>query len=117
LSQLKGSLLQWKGSIGLIWVKESIVVGPFFPQLDWDMLTDIVLEVLATHENYRSLGLGSKLLKRGGAMADEAGLVTYLDASKLAVPLYERFGYVEQKYMDEKSISTPMIRPAERKAD
>lgn len=79
------------------------------------MLTMLVLEVIATHENYRKLGLASKLLTRGGEMADEAGLETYLDGGKLARPLYERFGYEEQKYWDEKAVSAPMVRPAKRK--
>lgn len=47
-------------------------------------------------------------------MADEEGLETYLDAAKLAQPLYERFGFVEEKYRDEKAASAPMVRPAKK---
>lgn len=46
-------------------------------------------------------------------MADEEGMDTYLDAAKLAKPLYERFGFVEGKW-DEKAVSAPMLRPAKK---
>lgn len=63
------------------------------------------------------MGLGSKLLQRGAEIADEAGLETYLDASKMGQSLYEKFGFVAQKQKDEKAVSTPMVRPAKEKED
>ncbi|KAE8453337.1 hypothetical protein EG329_011405 [Mollisiaceae sp. DMI_Dod_QoI] len=72
------------------------------------------LEVLGTHDKYRGLGLASRLLERGCKMADEDGIETYLDAGKLAQPLYERFGFVEQKHRDEKAGSAPMLRAVKK---
>ncbi|KAF8858055.1 acyl-CoA N-acyltransferase [Acephala macrosclerotiorum] len=74
------------------------------------------LEVLATHENYRGLGLGAKLIEWGCKKADEDGLEMYLDAGEKARPLYERWGYVVQPHTDGKASSAPMRREARKEA-
>lgn len=61
-----------QGSIELPCRRESIIVS-FLAFSLGNILIIIVLEVLATLENYRNLGLASKLLKRGGEMRIRRG--------------------------------------------
>ena len=75
----------------------------------------LVLEVLATHSDFRKRGLASKLLEWGCAAADSEGLESYLDASVFGKPLYEKFGYVYQvEKKDSVAPSVPMLRPAKK---
>jgi predicted GNAT family N-acyltransferase len=70
---------------------------------------------LATDKEYRKQGHGSKILEWGSAEADSEGLELYLDAGKLAQPLYEKFGFVAQvDVKDPKAVSMPMLRAAKR---
>jgi len=75
----------------------------------------LVLEVLATHSDYRKRGLASKLLEWGCAAADGEELESYLDASKFGKPLYEKFGYVHQpEKKDSVAPPEPMLRPPKK---
>ncbi|CZR52367.1 uncharacterized protein PAC_02244 [Phialocephala subalpina] len=79
------------------------------------LTTKKVLEVLATHESYRGLGLGAQLIEYGCKKADEDGLEMYLDAAEKARPLYGRWGYIVQEHRDAKAVSSPMRREAKVK--
>jgi GNAT superfamily N-acetyltransferase len=67
---------------------------------------------LATDPEYHKRGLGSRLLEEVCAKADNEGLELYLDGAKLAKPLYERFGFVEQPDKQEPKAAAPMLRAA-----
>ncbi|EPE25504.1 Acyl-CoA N-acyltransferases (Nat) [Glarea lozoyensis ATCC 20868] len=70
------------------------------------------LEILATHPDFRQMGVGSRLLEWGVKKADEEGLDIYLDGSKMGAALYEKFGWVaKREFMDPDAVSTPMLRP------
>jgi ribosomal protein S18 acetylase RimI-like enzyme len=74
-----------------------------------------VLEVLATHEDYRKHGFGSRLLQWGSDEADKHALESYLDAASAAKGLYEKFGFVEQaEKRDSAAFATPLLRPAKK---
>jgi GNAT superfamily N-acetyltransferase len=68
------------------------------------------LEVLVTHEDYRGLGLGSRLVKWGTEQADKEGVECYLDGGAKAQPLYEKFGFEVVDCMEEGVLSKPMRR-------
>ncbi|EAW20217.1 GNAT family N-acetyltransferase [Aspergillus fischeri NRRL 181] len=51
------------------------------------------LEMLGTRPEYAGQGLASRLLRWGLERADEVGLETYLSASPVGRPLYEKFGF------------------------
>jgi len=67
--------------------------------------------VLATHDEYRKRGLASQLLKWGSENAEAKGVECYLDSAAEAKSLYEKHGYVQQVYQDEKALAVPMLRP------
>lgn len=81
------------------------------------LLTHPVLESIAISESLRGKGLAAKMLELGKEMADALDYPSYLDATKLAVTLYERAGYVVQD-TGLPSRSVPMRRPrkSEREA-
>ncbi len=56
----------------------------------------LVLEVLATHPSYQGRDLGSMLLKAGCEGANGEGMKIYLEGTSKVLPLFERFGFVEQ---------------------
>jgi GNAT superfamily N-acetyltransferase len=75
----------------------------------------IVLEVLATHEDYRKRGFGSRLVEWGCDEADRHALESYLDAAPSAKAIYEKFGFVEQaEQRDSKALGAPLLRPARK---
>jgi predicted GNAT family N-acyltransferase len=76
---------------------------------------EAVLEVLATNTEFQKKGLGSRLLTNICEKADSEGLELYLDASKAAQPLYEKFGFVEQTDKREPKASAPMLRLVKKK--
>ncbi|KAK5994268.1 hypothetical protein PT974_04740 [Cladobotryum mycophilum] len=51
------------------------------------------LEMLAVKKQFQGKGAASLMLKYGVAKADEDGVESYLDASPLAKPIYERYGF------------------------
>jgi GNAT superfamily N-acetyltransferase len=51
------------------------------------------LDTLVTHKDHHRRGAGSLLGRWGLDKADEAGLETYLEASSMGRPLYERWGF------------------------
>ncbi|KAL6231023.1 hypothetical protein BDW75DRAFT_233935 [Aspergillus navahoensis] len=51
------------------------------------------LHIAFTHPSYRRQGLGNMFMEWGLRIADERGLESWLDATELGVPLYERFGF------------------------
>ena len=53
----------------------------------------IDLDMLGTHPDFNGRGIGSKLLKWGLEKADQDNLETYLSASPLGRPLYEKNGF------------------------
>ncbi|OCK80868.1 acyl-CoA N-acyltransferase [Lepidopterella palustris CBS 459.81] len=60
------------------------------------------MHVLATHPDHHRRGAGAMLLKWGLDQADKAGLPSYLEASDMGRPLYERLGYrpVKETFFD-----------------
>ncbi|KAF2704565.1 hypothetical protein K504DRAFT_461327 [Pleomassaria siparia CBS 279.74] len=52
-----------------------------------------MLNSFATHPDHHRKGAGTMLLKWGLNKADEEGLVTYLDTTTLARPIYEKHGF------------------------
>lgn len=52
-----------------------------------------MLNSLATHPDHQGRGAGKLLLDWGVKKADDEGLITYLDASQVARPIYERRGF------------------------
>lgn len=72
----------------------------------------LVLEVLATHDDYRKRGLASRLLDWGSENADRNGWECYLDAGAGAQSLYQKHGYVPHpEIRDAKAPAEPMVRP------
>ncbi|KAI0544476.1 hypothetical protein F4679DRAFT_564708 [Xylaria curta] len=53
----------------------------------------LVLTHLCTRHNYHGRGIGSALLRPVLDLADKEGLWAYLEATRMAVPAYERLGY------------------------
>jgi len=62
-----------------------------------DVSWTTVLYTLVAHPSAQRRGAGSALLKWGCAKADALGIETYLEASPMGVPLYERFGFKKVK--------------------
>lgn len=114
---------RWRGSIGLLWGRGRIIVGLFLflpfhkPFQERKELIEAVLEVLATVTEYQKKGLGSRLLEEVCAKADKEGLELYLDAGKAAMPLYEKFGFVEQVEKQDPKASVPMLRGARKEGE
>lgn len=52
-----------------------------------------MLSSLATHPDHQSRGAGKMLLDWGVKKADDEQLVTYLDATQVAKPIYEKRGF------------------------
>lgn len=52
-----------------------------------------MLNSLATHPDHQGRGAGKMLLDWGLKKAEKEGLVTYLDATQIARPIYERRGF------------------------
>ncbi|KAF2797597.1 hypothetical protein K505DRAFT_322482 [Melanomma pulvis-pyrius CBS 109.77] len=52
-----------------------------------------MLNSFATHPDHHRKGAGTMLLNWGLKKADEEGLVTYLDTTTLARPIYEKHGF------------------------
>ena len=52
-----------------------------------------MLNSLATHPGHQGRGAGKLLLDWGMKKADDEGLVTYLDATQVARPIYEKRGF------------------------
>lgn len=78
------------------------------------------LHLLITHPAHRRRGAGSMLIDWGLKQADVAGLPTYLEASPMGLPLYERWGFEPRKKtvfeLDRYGgkgveVNTAMIRP------
>ncbi|KAF9695748.1 hypothetical protein EKO04_005942 [Ascochyta lentis] len=55
--------------------------------------TFFMLNSLATHPDHQGRGAGNLLLNWGTEKADDEGLVTYLDATQIARPIYEKKGF------------------------
>jgi GNAT superfamily N-acetyltransferase len=70
--------------------------------------------MLGTRPEYAGRGLASRLLRWGLERADEVGLETYLSASPLGRPLYEKFGFrlVEEREVAGGYVQGYMLRPA-----
>ncbi|TRX87879.1 hypothetical protein FHL15_011218 [Xylaria flabelliformis] len=73
----------------------------------------LVLTHLCTRHNYHGRGIGSALLRSVLDLADKEGLWAYLEATRLAVPAYERLGYkiVDKLEFDrtEAGFDTPSV--------
>jgi GNAT superfamily N-acetyltransferase len=59
-----------------------------------------MLSSLATHPDYQGRGAGKLLLDWGVKKADVEGLVTYLDATQIAKPIYEKRGFEVRRAVD-----------------
>jgi GNAT superfamily N-acetyltransferase len=59
-----------------------------------------MLNSLATHPGHQRRGAGRLLLDWGLKKADEEGLVTYLDATRVAKPIYEKGGFEVRKAVE-----------------
>jgi len=93
---------------------------PFHPYIFSVDTTVSVLHLLITHPAHRRRGAGSMLIDWGLKQADVAGLPTYLEASPMGLPLYERWGFEPRKKtvfeLDRYGgkgveVNTAMIRP------
>lgn len=58
-----------------------------------------VLDTLVTHPEHHRRGAGGMLLKWGCEKADEAKMETYLEASEMGAPLYERYGFEPKEHI------------------
>lgn len=52
-----------------------------------------VLNILFMHPNHRSKGVASLVMKWGLESADRLGLETFIDATNMGKPMYEKFGF------------------------
>ncbi|KAF2815948.1 acyl-CoA N-acyltransferase [Mytilinidion resinicola] len=52
-----------------------------------------MLDALSTHPAHHRRGAGAMLIRWGLVRADEEGVETYLEASAMGQPLYERYGF------------------------
>lgn len=59
-----------------------------------------MLNSLATHPDHQGRGAGSLLLDWGLRKADNEGFVTYLDATQVARPIYEKRGFEIKKAVE-----------------
>lgn len=59
-----------------------------------------MLNSLATHPDHQGRGAGNLLLDWGVKKADNEGLVTYLDATQIAKPIYEKRGFEVKRAID-----------------
>lgn len=59
-----------------------------------------MLNSLATHPDHHRRGAGKLLLDWGIQKADGEGLITYLDATQLARPIYEKRGFEVKKIIE-----------------
>ncbi|KAI0449187.1 acyl-CoA N-acyltransferase [Xylaria acuta] len=73
----------------------------------------LVLTHLCTRHSYHGRGIGSALLRGVLDLADEEGLLAYLEATLLATPVYQRLGYkiVDTLEFDrtDAGLGTPVI--------
>ncbi|KAK5173457.1 uncharacterized protein LTR77_002138 [Saxophila tyrrhenica] len=74
LEEFRGNIMDYK--------KEILGTQPY-----------VLLSILAVVPEYQRKGVGSILLDWGSKQADELGLHSYLEASPMGRPLYERKGY------------------------
>ncbi|KEQ87903.1 acyl-CoA N-acyltransferase [Aureobasidium pullulans EXF-150] len=80
------------------------------------------MELLMTAEGHKGRGAGSLILKHGIALADEAQVECYIDASPAGRRLYERHGFVFSKqeklpmdYQYNFGIRMPQVQGREKK--
>lgn len=59
-----------------------------------------MLNSLATHPDHQGRGAGKMLLDWGVKKADDEGLITYLDSSQVARPIYESRGFEVKKAIE-----------------
>lgn len=59
-----------------------------------------MLNSLATHPDHQGRGAGKLLLDWGVKKADDEGLVTYLDATRVARPIYEKRGFEVKRVIE-----------------
>lgn len=52
-----------------------------------------VLNILFTHPEHRGKGVASLVMEWGLERADELGLETYIEATDVGKPVYEKFGF------------------------
>ena len=56
---------------------------------------DLALDALVTLPGHQRRGAGTMLLQWGCSIADDLGLITYLEATAVGRPLYEKVGFEE----------------------
>ncbi|KNG90543.1 hypothetical protein ANOM_001504 [Aspergillus nomiae NRRL 13137] len=54
------------------------------------------LDMLCTHTDYQKMGAARMLIGWGCQMADQEGVLAYLDASTQGRPIYEKFGFEDR---------------------
>jgi GNAT superfamily N-acetyltransferase len=66
------------------------------------MLTELVLDLLATLPAHQGRGIGSAILKWGTSKADAWGRRLYLEATVEGLPVYVKYGWrpVEEMILD-----------------
>jgi len=52
-----------------------------------------VLQVMATHPSFQGKGAGSALLRHVTKIADEEGMLSYVDSSPQSMRVYDKFGW------------------------
>ncbi|KAI8826702.1 acyl-CoA N-acyltransferase [Fimicolochytrium jonesii] len=68
------------------------------------------LKLICTHPKHQGLGAASPIIRWGLKQADEQGLPAYLEASPMAQPIYEKFGFrvVGQAVVND-AVSVPVM--------
>lgn len=61
-----------------------------------ELMQGLDLDLIITHPDYRRQGAASLLVQWGCDLADQKGVVAYLDAYEPAAPLYYKHGFQDQ---------------------
>jgi predicted N-acetyltransferase YhbS len=84
-------------------------------------LIAIVLELIATIEEYKGRGAGSLMMRYGCDMADKDELETYVDASEEGYPMYLKYGFIlkREEVMPDASgyIQRHLVRSAKKQLE
>jgi hypothetical protein len=75
-------------------------------QLLVNTLNRIDLELLGTLPAHHGKGAASLQLEWGIGIADKHGLVSWVESSPVAKPLYERFGFIEQDTVESQVVES-----------
>ncbi|KAF2111172.1 acyl-CoA N-acyltransferase [Lophiotrema nucula] len=72
---------------------ERILNQVYKPRASWMTRPHLALSWMAVHPDHRRRGIGSLLMKAGEVEADALGVESWIEASAMGKPLYEKFGF------------------------